>query len=100
MIGSLQRSVMNGKFEYIAESSNFSEILEVLKTKDYLTLVQKVNTLNNPDSMYEFLYRNINVFKNVPQAICFIADGQFKTETVRDKNLNLCATLVNLSNCL
>ena len=100
MIGSLQRSVMNGKFEYIAESSNFNEILEVLKTKDYLTLVQKVNTLNNPDSMYEFLYRNIDVFKNIPQAICFIADGQFKTETVRDKNLNLCATLVNLSNCL
>lgn len=100
MIQSLQRSVANGKFEYTLESTNFNDVLQAMKSKDYLALVEKVNSLPNPDSMYEFLYNNISMFKNVPQAILFIADGQVKTETVRDKNLNLCATLVNLMNCL
>ena len=70
---------------------------ELKKWQVYLELVSKVNALPNPDAMFEFLYNNINIFKNIPNSIIAIADGQYKSETVRDKNLNLCATLVNLS---
>lgn len=100
MIGALQRSVQSGKFEYVPESTNLKEVFEVMKSKDYLLLVQKVNALTNPDSMYEYLYDNINQFSNVPNAILSIAEGAKYTDQVRDKNLNLCATLVNLIKCL
>lgn len=100
MISSLQRSVGNGKFEYVPEASNFDDVIAEMKKKNYLELVQKVNTLNNPDSMYEYLYSNIDMFSNQANAIIQIADYQYKSEQVRDKNLNLSACLVQLSNCL
>lgn len=99
MVGVLQRSVLNGKFEFIQESSDFDDIFKSVKEKNFLDIVKKVNTLNNPDAMYEFLYNNIEDFKDIANAIIKIADYQFKTETVRDKNLNLSACLVELTKC-
>ena len=100
MVRDLQKCVSNGNFEFRQEYSDFGDIFETLKQKKYLDVVKKVNTLNNPDGMFEFLYNNIEDFKNIPNAIIKLADYQFKAETVRDKNLNLSACLVELMGCL
>lgn len=100
MIGCLQRSISNGEFSVIEESANFDEIIETMRKKEYLTLIQQVNSIPNPDTMYEFLYKNIEIFSKIPNAVVIIAKYQFQTEQVRDKNLNLCACLIELLNCL
>lgn len=99
MINSLERLSFTGNFTVTGENTSFDDVINAMKEKDYLKLVSKVNALPNPDAMYEYLYGKISMFRNIPNAIIAIADGQFKTETVRDKNLNLCATLVNLMTC-
>lgn len=100
MIGCLQRSVNNGNFTIVEESSNFDDVLDVMKQKDYALLIQKVNGLLNPDGMYEYLYKNVEMFSKVPNAVVILAKYQFQTEQVRDKNLNLCACLTELISCL
>lgn len=97
MISGIERLASTGNFTIDAVNTSFDDIINTMKSKNYLELVSKVNALPNPDAMFEFLYNNINIFKNIPSSIIAIADGQYKSETVRDKNLNLCATLVNLS---
>ena len=99
MINSLERLSFTGNFTVTEENTSFDDVINAMREKDYLKLVSKVNALPNPDAMYEYLYGKISMFRNIPNAIIAIADGQFKTETVRDKNLNLCATLVNLMTC-
>lgn len=99
MIGCLQRSISGGEFAIAEESANFDMIIDTMRKKNYLDLVQQVNSLPNPDAMYEYLYANIGMFSKLPQAVVAIAKGQFQTEQVRDKNLNLCACLVELINC-
>lgn len=100
MIKCLQKSISNGKFVVEEESTDFDKIVDTMKQKDYSTLIQQVNCLSNPDTMYEFLYKNFDKFSKIPQAVVIIAKYQFQTEQVRDKNLNLCACLVELINCL
>lgn len=100
MIGTLQRSVTNGKLEYSEESSDFRDIIDTMKKKDYTKLVSQVNSIPNPDAMYEFLYKHIELFNDLPKAIIILAKGQFQSDQVRDKNLNLCSSLVELISCL
>lgn len=100
MIGTLQRCTLGGKFEYNEASSDFEDIIETMRKKDYTALVTQVNTLPNPDAMYEYLYKNINIFRDLPKAVLVLAKGQFQSDQVRDKNLNLCSSLVELVNCL
>lgn len=100
MIGTLQRSVMNGKFEYNEESSDFQDIVETMKEKDYQKLIVQVNSIPNPDAMYEYLYKHTEIFRDLPKAILILAKGQFQSDQVRDKNLNLCSSLVELIPCL
>lgn len=100
MIGTLQRSISNRKFTLDVQSTDFDEIVETMKSKDYLKLITQVNSLTNPDAMYEFLYKNITIFKDIPKAVLFLAKGQFQSDQVRDKNLNLASSLVELTVCL
>lgn len=100
MIGTLQRSVSNGKLIYNEESSDFRDIITTMKEGDYVKLVSQVNSIPNPDAMYEFLYKHIELFKDLPKAIIILAKGQFQSDQVRDKNLNLCSSLVELMSCL
>lgn len=100
MIGCLQRSLTNGTFEVESEGTNFDEIIQTMRSKDYQTLLSQVNSLPNPDAMFEYLYKNVTMFSNLPQAVLVLAKGQFQAEQVRDKNLNLAAVLVELMGCL
>lgn len=100
MIGCLQRSISDGKFTIVEESSDFEDVIATMKSKDYQSLIIKVNSLPNPDAMYEYMYRNIDLFSKLPNAVVTIAKYQFQSESVRDKNLNLSACLVELINCL
>ena len=59
MIGCLQRSLTNGTFEVESEGTNFDEIVQTMRNKDYQTLLSQVNSLPNPDAMFEYLYKNV-----------------------------------------
>jgi len=100
MIGCLQRSIANGKFVVVEESANLDDVIDAMRAKDYQTLISKVNALPNPDIAYEYFYKNIDMFSKIPNAVLALAKGQFQTEQVRDKNLNLCATCIELMGCL
>lgn len=100
MIGCLQRSIANGKFTVVEESANLDDVIDAMRAKDYQILISKVNALPNPDIAYEYFYKNIDMFSKIPNAVLALAKGQFQTEQVRDKNLNLCATCIELMGCL
>lgn len=100
MISTIQRSVDDGVFTYTEESTDFRDIIETLKSKDYTKMITQVNSLSNPDAMYEYLYKHIELYKDLPKAILVLAKGQFQSDQVRDKNLNLASSLVELFPCL
>lgn len=100
MIGALQKAVCEGNFEVQIETSNYGNVVELLRSADYLTLIQETNALANPDSMFEYLFKRIEIFKNAPQAICVLAKYQYQSAFARDKHLNLCACLTELKLCL
>lgn len=100
MISTIQRSVDDGVFTYTEESTDFRDIIETLKSKDYTKMITQVNSLPNPDAMYEYLYKHIELYKDLPKAILVLAKGQFQSDQVRDKNLNLASSLVELFSCL
>lgn len=100
MISTIQRSVDGKEFTYTEESTDFRDIIETLKSKDYTKMITQVNSLPNPDAMYEYLYKHIELYKDLPKAILVLAKGQFQSDQVRDKNLNLAGSLVELFPCL
>lgn len=100
MIGCLQRSISDGKFTLVEESSSLDDVIDAMKSKNYKNIISSVNALPNPDIAYEYFYKNIDMFSKIPNAVLALAKGQFQTEQVRDKNLNLCATCIELMNCL
>lgn len=100
MISTIQRSVDGKEFTYTEESTDFRDIIETLKSKDYTKMITQVNSLPNPDAMYEYLYKHIELYKDLPKAILVLAKGQFQSDQVRDKNLNLASSLVELFPCL
>lgn len=100
MIGTLQRSVSSGQFIYNEESADFTDVIESMKSKDYKTLISQVNSLPNPDAMYEYLYKHVDMFTDIPKAVMYLAKGQFQSDQVRDKNLNLASSLIELISCL
>ncbi len=100
MIGSLQRSIRGGQFVVTQESADIAGVVAAMQAQDYKKLVEQVNALPNPDAAFEYFYKNIEMFKNIPNAILALSKGQFQSDQVRDKNLNLCATCVELVKCL
>lgn len=100
MICSLQQIVQENSFDVKIQTSNFDTVIETLRNKDYMQMLQEVNALSNPDSMIEYLYKRIDMFNNVPQAICVLAKYQYQTAFARDKYLNMSACLVELMTCL
>lgn len=97
MINCLQSSVSNGVFNLNSETSSFDEVIDLMRSKDYLGMIGKVNVLNSCESMYEYLYNNVDkYFSNIPNAIMILGKGQFQSELSRDKRLNLSSTLVEL----
>lgn len=98
MIGSLQRALCTNSADIAGSESSYEEILNTLKAKNYQKLIEQTNSLTNPDGMFEFLYGRVTEFSKLPNAVQSLAKGQFQSSMVRDKNLNLAATLCELVN--
>lgn len=100
----LQRMTKDGvlSFEQGFELDS-SEFISVLKTKDFRKIYTSINSMSTPDTLYTFLYKNFfNVFDDVPeinkaQAILILGKYQEMSAHVRDKYLNACACLVELT---
>ena len=103
MVGFLQKSCTNGEFKLDETSLDdniiFDEILKS-RSKSFVDLVSMVNQVKAPDEFYSYLYKNAlkyfaeNVYPNV---ILICAKYQHMASSVRDKNLNLCACIAELS---
>ena len=100
MIKTLQKAISTNSLDIAGAESSYEEILNTLKTKDYPKLIEQVNSLTNPDGMFEFLYSRVSEFSKLPNAVQSLAKGQFQSSMVRDKNLNLASTLCELTMCV
>lgn len=103
MIGALQRFSKDGNFTAsesdLQNVSTFDSIINLLDQKTYTALIQAVNDLNSPGSMYKFLYDNApRYFKEekYPNVVITVAKYQHMHDSVRDKSLNLAACLTEL----
>ena len=61
MIGCLQRSISDGKFTLVEESSSLDDVIDAMKSKNYKNIISSVNALPNPDIAYEYFYKNIDM---------------------------------------
>lgn len=103
MIADLQKFSVTGKLEFsAADLNNASTFKEVLEAKNYLEMVQRVNALSTPSSMYSFLYNNIDLFEpdTIQKVVISIAKYQDMDSNVRDKHLNVAALLAEIMGAL
>ena len=107
-INELQRYSKMGKIDVgiltnIAHS-NIKECVEFLKNKDFRSTRKWVGTNElNYDTVFTQIYDalyDIMMPQSIPQAVLILADYQYKSAFVGDKELNLVACLVELmGNC-
>jgi replication factor C small subunit len=107
IINETQLAVRDNKLtvnvQNIIESDFKLKIVDILagNDKDKFGKIRKLiadNHIRDFDSLYRLLYDRILEYGsvNVPQAIVAINEGQFKDAFVVDKELNFCATLINI----
>ena len=83
-----------------------TEFTKVILSKDFHKIYVAVNSMAAPDTIFTFLYKNFfEVFGEVPeikqaQAILTLGKYQEMSAHVRDKYLNACACLVELTKVL
>lgn len=100
MIGALQKFSSTGTFildnDELDGSNKYLEIIELIKSKDFISTINKINDLASPTNMYTYMYKNLNLFSQnvLPKLVITIAKYQFQDASVRDKSLNMsaCAT--------
>lgn len=102
MIGFLQKACVSGELKCsdadLDDTNIFDDVLKSLKG-NYVELVQKVNSLNSPNNLYSFIFKNAEKYfldSSYPNVIITCAKYQSFSESVRDKHLNLCACLSEL----
>lgn len=100
MVAFLQRCVVNNELiiKDIELSSDFNTLLSSIKSKSFEKIIECLYNLPNPDSFYTYSFKHLNIFKPQakPQAIITLAKYQDMSSKVRDKNLNLCACIMEL----
>nr|DAK47092.1 MAG TPA: activator clamp loader [Caudoviricetes sp.] len=100
MVAFLQRCVVNNELiiKDIELSSDFNTLLSSIKSKSFEKIIETLYNLPNPDSFYTYSFKHLNIFKPQakPQAIITLAKYQDMSSKVRDKNLNLCACIMEL----
>ena len=103
MFGFTQKSIINNNLvvdqTQLQNLSGFNELIENIKQKKFEGMLNEVYKVNNPDSFYTYMYKNLQDFnqKSRPQILICIAKYQFQSASVRDKNLNLAACCVELA---
>lgn len=99
MISDLQKFSSSGMLEFNQEDLGGSSTFDdVMKAQDYMDMLERVNALNTPGSMFTHLYNDLSHFKDasLPQVIVTLAKYQEMNSHVRDKHLNLGACLTEL----
>ena len=102
MVACLQKSTFNNVLSLdIQKDSDFSEIIEFVKKRDFDKLMKTVYSLTNADKFYEFAFRKLEIpNQNKPQAYIILAKYQYQSAFSRDKNLNLAACLMEIASLL
>lgn len=99
MISDLQKFSTNGKLEFTASDLGSSGSFdEVMKSSSYMEMLERVNALGSPSSMYTHLYNNLKLFQTegIQVVILALAKYQEMSGSVRDKHLNLAACLTEI----
>lgn len=102
MVACLQKSNFNNVLSLdIQKDSDFSEIIEFVKKRDFDKLMKTVYSLTNADKFYEFAFRKLEIpNQNKPQTYIILAKYQYQSAFSRDKNLNLAACLMEIASLL
>lgn len=97
-IGILQKSTISGKFEITEVGSDYGEIWEAIKTKNYENIVKAVYKCSNPDGFYTWAYEKLNAdTARKPTDYVSLAKYQYQGAFARDTSLNLIACCVELA---
>lgn len=102
MIGEIQKSTFNNTLNLNTQiSTDFNNLLNILRSKNFENLMKTVYSLTNAERFYEFMFKNINNLNiqtaNRPKVLVILGKYQYQNAFVRDKNLNLGACLVELA---
>ena len=100
MVGDIQKCSLNGKLELknISDDSDFLKIYELMKSKDYLKVVEFTYSITNPSVFYTwfFKYSLQQKNKNLPQIITIIVKYMNLDPQTRDKQLNIVGCVTEL----
>lgn len=77
-----------------------TEIINIIKQGNTQNIVQKCNEVKAVDAFYTNMYKNMQEFNYNPNAVVTLAKYQNMNSNVRDKNLNLAACCVEISNII
>lgn len=99
MIGCLQKSSFQNILNLnIQKDTDFTEIINFVKARDFDNLIKNVYKLTNADKFYEFAFKKLDCSnKNKPNMLIILAKYQYQSAFCRDKNLNLAACLMELA---
>ena len=103
MVLALQQSVQDGVLEInesmINLNTKYSEILELVKTKNFIEVRKKLQDLDEPGSFYSFIFKHLDEWfkpEAQPHVILLSAKYQDMNERARDKAINTAAYAVEL----
>ena len=103
MILTLQQSVQDGILiidkNMINLNTKYSEILNLIKKKDFIETRKKLQDLDEPGSFYSFIFKNLDDWfkpEAQPQVILLCAKYQDQNERARDKAINTSAFCVEV----
>lgn len=100
MISNLQKFSTSGTLVFTeSDLENNSSFDIVMNSGSYMDMVQNVNSLSSPGSMFTFLYNNLDKYfnsDNYQNVVITLAKYQEMNSTVRDKHLNLSACLTEI----
>jgi replication factor C small subunit len=83
----------------LQKSVQYKNITDFIKHKDFTKMRQEVAKLTNPDTIYTWMWNNLDTVMeqpSQPEAILIIAKYQFQAASAVDKELNACAMCTEL----
>ena len=95
MIGLLQTYKQTGTLK-LSSDDYYLQVVQTLKDKDYTKMYQAVNSLVDPDSIYQYLYEHTEYLACLSKGVIILAKYQAMAPQVRDKYLNACACMLEL----
>jgi replication factor C small subunit len=85
--------------EMINLNTKYSEILNLIKDKNFIEVRKRLQDLDEPSSMYSYIFKNLDIFfkpESQPQVILIVAKFADMSERARDKAITAAACCVEL----